>query len=138
MRIAFRIKVYNTYLTRQYVFNSIDMGLEEECIFTGQPPSSSQDGEWGSVRVKFSSPPKTSGGSCTTDMTNMPVADTRVWTIRKNTTSLALACNGVDIWYTLFSDQNRCIAGSDGNADRITFSVADNASTAYRRRPTGL
>ena len=107
----------------------------------------SEDGSGGAVFVKFTDPPQYAIGWCIhpdwVTFTNMPVEDTRVWTITKTATSLALVCNGVEIFNYLFSESTRsdCVPKWSGDKVKIKFrsssSSIDNASDKYRAKPTG-
>jgi len=107
----------------------------------------SEDGSGGAVFVKFTDPPQYAIGWCIhpdwVTFTNMPVEDTRVWTITKTATSLALVCNGVEIFNYLFSESTNsaCVTRWSGDMVTIRFmssdNVVDTASDKYRAKPTG-
>ena len=107
----------------------------------------SEDSLGGSVLVKFTDPPQYAIGWCIhpdwVTFTNMPVEDTRVWTITKTATSLALVCNGVEIFNYLFSEsaKSNCVPKWSGDMVTIEFmsdiSRVDTASDKYRAKPTG-
>ena len=104
-----------------------------------------QDGETvgGGVWVLFSDPPRYKIGPCTPYITfaNIPAENTRLWTIKKTTTSVALVCNGVDIFYHIFSEStwSRCVPKWGQRSTKIKFlsSVTENMAVRVRRKPTG-
>ena len=95
--------------------------------------------------VAFKDPPKYKMSSCENyfaTFTNMPAEETRVWTITKTSTSLALVCNGVEIFNYLFSESNRgnCMEHWSADMGLLKFwsdSQPDTASDKYRSKPTG-
>jgi len=107
----------------------------------------SEDSLGGAVYVKFTDPPQYSIGSCIysdwVTFANMPVEDTRVWTITKTATSLALVCNGVEIFNYLFSEsaKSNCVPKWSGDMVTIKFRSSSNgidtASDKYRAKPSG-
>ena len=116
----------------------------EDLIRVGFYP---EDGVGGNVMVKFTDPPQYTIGWCIfpdwVTFTNMPVEDTRVWTITKTATSLVLVCNGVEIFNYLFSESadSNCVPKWSGDMVTIEFmsdiSRVDTASDKYRAKPSG-
>ena len=107
----------------------------------------SEDSVGGAVHVKFTDPHQYRIGWCIqpdwVTFTNMPVEDTRVWTITKTATSLVLVCNGVEIFNYLFSESTNsdCVLQWSGDMVTIKFMSTtygvDTASDKYRAKPTG-
>ena len=102
--------------------------------------------ESGDINVHFLDPPKYQIGWCESYVafTNMPAENIRVWTITKTTTSLALVCNGVEIFNFAFSEasKSKCVPRWGGDKVEAIKFVSDTwgddtASDKYRAKPTG-
>ena len=94
--------------------------------------------------MRFTSPIKYSIGQCTAtdELTVMPVQPgdevDKIWTIRKNTTTLSIECNGVEVLNYHFSDSSDtdCVTKWAGDVMKIKFSQLDTASDGYVEKPT--
>ena len=109
-----------------------------------------EDEEWsyiGTVGVMFTSPMRYYIAYCTYGWTSLPVQPPdevdKIWTIQKNTTTLSIECNGVEV-NNKFSESSdhRCLSRWGGDVVKnIKFyssgEISDTASDSYRAKPTG-
>ena len=93
----------------------------------------------GSVQVKFSSTVQYYIGSCSTDLTDLPVQPPvevdKIWTITKTETAIIITCNNVEVLNFLFANgSDSCVPRWGGDVvEKIKFSSSwDTASDFYR------
>eukprot|EP00116_Pleurobrachia_bachei_P007674 sb/3467936/ len=97
----------------------------------------------GTVKVKFTSPFQYYIGWCNTSWPELPVQPPeevdKVWKIRKNTTTLSIKCNGVEVLNYQFSDSSgtSCVSTWKKDVMKIQFVLHhDTASDSYVEKPT--
>ena len=81
------------------------------------------------MTVKFTDPPAYYIGYCSNqfvEITNMPAEDTRVWTFTRTSSSLALACNGVEIFNYEFSSSSKEICADERSGDKVNYFTIGN------------
>ena len=90
------------------------------------------------VRITFSDPPQYFVVPCAEtrqNFTDIPVEDTIVWTMTLTNTSLALACNSVEVF-------NNSLCGTTWSGEQkgimfMTGNDSDTASILFRAKPPG-
>ena len=95
------------------------------------------------IGIKFLDPPQWDIGHCTNDVNFYLPSKTgeRVWTVRKETGTLKLSCDGEEIFSFNYTDtevsSNYCTNMWSQSRSKIKFMKEDNASDKYRAKPGG-
>ena len=97
------------------------------------------------ISLSFSITPRYYIWYCTSSDTTFPVdlpAELdKIWTITKTATALVIECNDVEVLNYLYSEASMasCVTTLSQDVEKIWFtSINDDASDAYRQKPTGV